>query len=186
MQVPAAIEADFHDWEGHCNDCEITRKYDPALSMCPAVTCSDAAAANAALAALAAASCDTTCTAACGANYQILRAYHDTCEEDEVPMAVEMGLHDYEEPCEDQNCNAFNNEGAEVCPHDHAHESCCEVAEEHGFEIDCTDSAGMMAAWTILTDACTTATCTSNTTCARAYAIVQSHHDYCLHDEVCA
>ena len=198
-QVPHEIEVHIHDWEGHCDECSISRRYDPALPMCPAVDCSDPTAANDALAAIQAdSSCTTTCSESCAVHYRIMRAYHDVCEEDELPMAVETGIHTYEEPCESMNCNAHND--TEACAHDddhdhdhdddhdddhdHDHESCCEVAETYGFTINCTDTATMEAAWTTLTDTCTTATCTNVTSCARAYAIVQSHHDRCLHDEV--
>ena len=49
----------------------------------------------------------------CGVNYRIIRAYHDRCAEDEIPEVVEDGIHDFEEVCEDQGCNVFE-EGHQV------------------------------------------------------------------------
>lgn len=67
----------------------------------------------------------------------------------------------------------------------HEHHSCACQAEELGFLIDCSDNNAMLQAMAVLQDAnnnCKT-DCTSEI-CHKNYLIVQSHHDYCLHDEV--
>ena len=90
-----AEESLFHDWEGVCLGCAITRQYDPALSACPVIDCSNTTAAETNHAILAAA-----CTAggACCFDaatqdaFHVMMAYHDACDHDDVPQYVEVAV----------------------------------------------------------------------------------------------
>merc|ERR1719265_1877995 len=74
--------------------------------------------------------------------------------------------------------------------HDHAHSAseeemlklplCGCLAEEKGFKIDCSDGAAVMAAYEAV-KACSDCT---EAECLKNWAIVETHHDLCLHDEV--
>ena len=116
-------ETALHDWEAYCNGCEIQRPYDANLPMCPAVDCSNAAPALAALQTL-----TTSCTGAecCGdaatqEAFQLIYTYHEDCDHDDVPQEVEQGLHAYEHACEDHLCNTVNAsyDGTVCVPDDH-------------------------------------------------------------------
>ena len=107
-QVPEAIEDGLHDFEGVCEDCIIRRQYNPSLPQCPSITCSDPTEANNAYADLTDASngCSSDCSAAvCRDAYQVIRAYHDSCDEDDISTMIETGIHDFEDVCEQQGCN---------------------------------------------------------------------------------
>ena len=90
-----AEESLFHDWESYCLGCAITRQYDPALSACPVIDCSNTTAAETNHAILAAA-----CTAggACCFDaatqdaFHVMMAYHDACDHDDVPQYVEVAV----------------------------------------------------------------------------------------------
>ena len=201
--MPGAIEVGIHDWEHHCDECHIDRMPDPSLPQCPSVDCSDATAATQALQALqASAVCGTTCGGDCGEHYRVLRAFHDTCEEEDLPHEVETFIHTYEEPCEAENCNAgamnatgcdshddhddHDHDDHDHDDHDHDHDgtSCCAVADTMHFAIDCDDQATQLSAWSNLTSSCTPSTCEADAACTRWYYIIQAHHDHCLHDQV--
>ena len=74
--------------------------------------------------------------------------------------------------------------------HDHGHEedhgpSCACEAKRLGFDIVCSDQERMLQAIGILQDSSNDcATDCSSDVCYMNYLIVQSHHDFCLHDEV--
>jgi hypothetical protein len=67
---------------------------------------------------------------------------------------------------------------------EHAHENSCACeAEENGFSIDCANSELMLNTLAaLIADDCST-DC-SSAACHKNFLIVQSHHDFCLHDEV--
>ena len=51
--------------------------------------------------------CNTTCSsAACKLLFQKVLMAHDSCEEDDIPAAIENTLHAYEEKCHDHFCNS--------------------------------------------------------------------------------
>ena len=50
--------------------------------------------------------CNTACTGACITLFRKVLMAHDSCEEDDIPAAIEDTLHDYEENCEAQFCNS--------------------------------------------------------------------------------
>ena len=95
MAQTTAEESLFHDWESSCLGCAITRQYDPALSACPVIDCSNTTAAETNHAILAAA-----CTAggACCFDaatqdaFHVMMAYHDQCDHDDVPAYVEVAV----------------------------------------------------------------------------------------------
>jgi hypothetical protein len=65
---------------------------------------------------------------------------------------------------------------------EHNHSCACE-AKENGFSIDCGNSALMLDTLAaLIADDCST-DC-SSAACKKNFLIVQSHHDFCLHDEV--
>lgn len=66
---------------------------------------------------------------------------------------------------------------------DHDHESCACAAEEMGFTINCEDQDAMTNALAMLQSNNCIADCSTNT-CRRNYFIIQTHHDYCLEDQV--
>lgn len=85
-------------------------------------------------------------------------------------------------------------EGAEGHAHDHDHQedsdaadfsgqSCACAAEEYGLNIDCSATAAMLDATTLLKNAGCADDCSSEA-CKEAYLTVQSHHDYCPEDEI--
>jgi len=105
--LPMGIEKTLHDYEHFYDDCFIKRQFNPALSVCPKVDCSDAKALTEAIATLqagcatAAACADSTCSDA----MKVVLTAHDVCPEKDLPNNLEVALHDHEEPCEDQLCN---------------------------------------------------------------------------------
>lgn len=66
---------------------------------------------------------------------------------------------------------------------DHEHESCACEAQQLGFNIDCSQRDLMLTALSTLQANTCDVDCSSNT-CHKNFLIVQSHHDFCLHDEV--
>jgi hypothetical protein len=65
----------------------------------------------------------------------------------------------------------------------HAHQSCACEAEENGFSIDCSNGELLLDTLaTLIADDCSK-DCSSKA-CHKNFLIVQSHHDFCLHDEV--
>jgi len=106
-QLPTAIEQKLHDYEQFYDDCFILRQYDPDLSACPAVDCTDQTAMTNAIAVLQA-SCTTAVACAdatCADAIKTVLMAHDTCPESSLPNNLETALHDHEEPCEAQLCN---------------------------------------------------------------------------------
>ena len=107
-EVPEEVEDNFHGLEKSCREfeCLIGKKYDADLPDCPPSKCDDSG--NNAHAELKANGCEADCsTEICSANYKILRSEHDNCAEDTLTLEAETGLHDFEELCEEQNCNAL-------------------------------------------------------------------------------
>jgi hypothetical protein len=104
-EVPYAVEVGFHDLEDKCeHECMIGRKTD-GLVVCEEVHCDEAdSTLMSAYSDAMAADCATTCTAACGAFYRTLRAFHDACPADAMNQAMEEYIHDLEEPCEEYDC----------------------------------------------------------------------------------
>jgi len=60
--------------------------------------------------------------------------------------------------------------------------TCACLAKDLGFEIDCTATAVIETAYDAVVKDCLT-DCTS-ADCKKNFAIVESHHDFCLHDQV--
>jgi hypothetical protein len=93
-----------------------------------------------------------------------------------------------------KRCHMTVEEGS-TCPADHhddhdddhhgGHDvlpACACLAADLGFEIDCGKPAPMQAAYDALVSDCLT-DC-SSAACKKNWAIVESHHDFCLHDQV--
>merc|ERR1712037_259885 len=107
-EVPEDVEKEFHDFEKSCREyeCLIGKKYDPELPDCPPSVCGNQG--DLAFQVLESNNCKADCsTEVCSANYKILRSEHDNCAEDTLTLEAETGLHDFEELCEEQNCNAL-------------------------------------------------------------------------------
>ena len=60
--------------------------------------------------------------------------------------------------------------------------TCACLAAELGFTIDCSKTAPMQTAYDALVKDCLTK-CDSDE-CKKNFAIVEAHHDFCLHDDV--
>jgi hypothetical protein len=113
----------LHTYEAACPACHVSRPYSADDEDCAAPTCTDLDAASTAVAAL-----DADCTAEGGdgtccttpeliAAWQVVLSYHDLCEEDDVPQAIEMAKHNYAHACEDHMCNTSPEDyDATVCP----------------------------------------------------------------------
>jgi len=119
--LPATLEGILHVHEEFYDDCFIKRQYDASLSKCPAVTCSDKAAMSAATKYLYD-NCNSTATckssATCKTNFQLILMAHDTCEESDLPGALEVGLHDHEDYCASVLCNTADAPFDLTCPTD--------------------------------------------------------------------
>ena len=105
------IETGIHDFEQYYDDCEISRQYDSSLEDCPAVSCpnvlTDLANANETLTSN---NCGTDCSSAtCKDTFQRVLMAHDTCEENQLPTNLEVGLHSFEHSCEANLCNSVSS-----------------------------------------------------------------------------
>jgi hypothetical protein len=120
--VPKAIEDGLHDFEEKCDACHITRKFDPKLTACPVIACNATADHAAAIAFLNATTNNckaTNCAGECAAPWKRLRFVHDNCDEDDVPRNAEAMLHELEDACAANDCNAAEKDEAPKCiPHD--------------------------------------------------------------------
>jgi len=131
--LPADIEKILHEYEIFYQDCFIRRQYDPDLAQCPAVTCSNEQSLSDATATLLA--CEKT-TAACAAGSTCASAVktvlmaHDTCPEKNLPDDLEQGLHNYEDPCAAELCNA----GVTAVFDAYAQQCTAETSGASGFE----------------------------------------------------
>ena len=105
--MPLLVETKIHDYESFYEDCEIRRQFDSDLDACPTIDCNNILTDMGNIVTeMSEANCDTTCSSAtCKEKYQKMLTAHDTCEEDELPTALETTLHDYEEACEANLCN---------------------------------------------------------------------------------
>ena len=116
-QVPDILETTIHAYESFYEDCEIARQYDKDLDPCPTVTCStakvDLASVTTDLQTAGAGNVDcknseAICKASstCKTLFQKVLMAHDSCDEDDIPAAIENTLHAYEEKCHDHFCNS--------------------------------------------------------------------------------
>merc|ERR1712057_31546 len=117
-EIPTELEQELHEFEDSCNSCEISRRYDSSLTTCPSVDCdddSDAMDAFDVLEGECIASCDSD---RCGSAFQILRAYHDGCDNNDIEEELEEALHSFEDLCAAQDCNVVNDSNQLVCESD--------------------------------------------------------------------
>jgi len=124
-QVPDDVSKELHDYEGACSECTIAKQFDSSLPMCDAPTCSDAAAIKEAhdYLELASNGCATDCAQSeCGAKFRVLRAAHDLCDVNDLPQEVEEGIHDFEDACAAQDCNAHAKDDEILECHEHEHD----------------------------------------------------------------
>ena len=107
-----------------------------------------------------------------------------------VPVEFERDTHFLRAGTVDIECKAEKSPGGGG--HDHAHgdeeeeekESCACAAGRLGFSIDCDNQAVMNAAITYLSTNGVCASCAPTDECKKQFAILQTHHDYCHHEEV--
>uniref|UniRef100_A0A7S1D3W4 Uncharacterized protein n=1 Tax=Cyclophora tenuis TaxID=216820 RepID=A0A7S1D3W4_CYCTE len=109
--LPTAVEDEFHEFDGVCDSCDIKRTFIPNAPTCPMPNCTDSSGSNA-YAKLVELGCTTGCATnqTCRDNYTTLRVVHDSCPDGALPEAAEVGLHDFEGPCETVICNAPGSE----------------------------------------------------------------------------
>ena len=118
FQIPDAVGRDIHDFEGLCNSCDINRQVNPNFPTCGSVDCDDDQDAIDAYNLLQS-SCETSCSSTeCTNAFQIIRAYHDGCDEDSIDTDIEEALHDFEDVCEDAECNVASSDSPLTCESD--------------------------------------------------------------------
>jgi hypothetical protein len=105
--MPLTVETKIHDYESFYEDCEIRRQFDSDLLACPTIDCNNILTDMGNIVTeMSEANCNTDCSSAtCKEKYQKMLMAHDTCEEDQLPTALEKTLHDLEEACENNLCN---------------------------------------------------------------------------------
>lgn len=109
-----------------------------------------------------------------------------------VPTEFERDEHFLRAGDEDIECKAQKLPGGGG--HDHSHEhgggeeeemkSCACAAREDGFDIDCTNPAPISAAIAYLSTNGVCRSCEPTDECKKQFAILQTHHDYCHHEEI--
>ncbi len=106
--MPLEVETELHHFESFYEDCEIRRQFDSDLDACPAIDCANILTDMGSIVTeMSEENCNTDCSSdTCNTKYQKMLMAHDTCEEDQLPTALETTLHDYEEACEANLCNA--------------------------------------------------------------------------------
>ena len=108
-----------------------------------------------------------------------------------VPLEFERDTHFLRADEVDVECKAeLSPEGG----HDHGHahgddeeevkESCACVAGRLGFNIDCTNDAAITNAISYLSTNGICSSCQPSDECVKQFAILQTHHDYCHHEEI--
>eukprot|EP00730_Choanoeca_flexa_P018785 TRINITY_DN9153_c0_g1_i1.p2 TRINITY_DN9153_c0_g1~~TRINITY_DN9153_c0_g1_i1.p2 ORF type:complete len:192 (-),score=46.74 TRINITY_DN9153_c0_g1_i1:1956-2531(-) len=107
----------IHEFEDTCDGCIINRKHNENLDDCPSYDCSSSTEVEAAIATLNTSACSDCSSDACKAAFKKLRAAHDGCDHDDVPMSVENALHDFEDTCRLANadCNVKDLPEEPVC-----------------------------------------------------------------------
>lgn len=118
-EVPEEVEDALHIYEETCETCSILRKHDPDLPNCPDVTCADEG--NLAYNALVDTQCLDACdTTECATHFRLLKATHDSCDQDALDTAAELAFHDYEDACTSFDCNVVKDSSENskqlVCP----------------------------------------------------------------------
>ena len=108
-----------------------------------------------------------------------------------VPIEFERDTHFLRAGTDDIECKAEKSPGGGG--HDHGHgdeeeeeekESCACAAGKLGFSIDCTNQAAITAAITYLSTHGICSSCAPSDECKKQFAILQTHHDYCHHEEI--
>lgn len=118
FQIPTEIEQEIHEFEDSCTSCDINRRFDSSLTTCPSVDCDDDSDANEAYSILQN-QCTNSCeSSTCASAFRTIRAYHDGCDESDISLTIEEGIHEFEELCEDQDCNVDRETNQLVCESD--------------------------------------------------------------------
>ena len=140
--IPDEILVGFHTMEdGGCEDCEVDKQYNPDVGDCPSVNCDNSTDAQIQVDNLSMYNCSLNCSLnICISSFQLIRAYHDDCEDGDAALIddLETGIHDYEEPCEDYECNTHNSTFEFVCDeddHDHDHSSTTNQPGDNAYGI---------------------------------------------------
>ena len=132
----------------------------------------------------------------CKKAFQTVLMAHDICEEEQMPVSLEVGLHMFEDTCEHGLCNSVSEPFDPMVAncdhddhdhdHDHDHERCGCIAKEFGFVIDCNKTEVIQAAADYLQDENCILESKNNKTpeCIRNFYIFQAHHDFCAHDDL--
>lgn len=142
--LTAEQEELVHTYEDVCASCGVKRPYDPDVddcvvpseAECTATTNNAGTAAAQALDAAVAAGTVACSDEATRASWKTLLAYHDLCDGDALPTAVELAVHTHEEACEDYFCNTADQtynpaECIEEEDHDHDHDDEPIDCDEH-------------------------------------------------------
>lgn len=108
-EIPQVIENEIHDFEDHCEECDIKRKYNPDLVACNLQpNCTVSSIITDAVVTLVKNNCSYDCDnkpMECGPAFRTLRSFHDLCGENDIPQLAEELLHLYEESCKTTDCN---------------------------------------------------------------------------------
>ena len=103
------MEKGIHDYEPHCEECEVKKPYNPKWQDCVKPQCKNATQATAAFKTLqnACPNPKKCCLSkAAQSAWTTVLSYHDLCDHDDVPTYIEKAYHDYEHACEDYGCNS--------------------------------------------------------------------------------
>ena len=171
--LPVEVELGFHVYDDLCGEaCIVGRQFVPGLATCPVAQCANSTAYTSAVNTL-----DTSCTATCTsptciAAYRTVRATHDGC--DEIPEAIEVAIHNFEDICAAQECNVVTQAfDANVCSSSPVPApSCGCLASTLGFTINCSAGSVILNAFNALAN-CSGTCRVAGSTCFRNYAIVQ-------------
>lgn len=103
----------------------------------------------------------------CDDSYHIMQAHHDHCLHDQLPIDIEVTLHDYEHYYDDCFVERQYDENLSACP-----------------EVDCTDSVALTSAVQKLQSGCDTEELCAESECAAAIKTVLMAHDTCSEDDL--
>merc|ERR1739838_1017033 len=91
------------------NHCDINPKIDPEARKCPPVDCNEGTQIGSDAYQVLVDSdngCLDDCgSSVCASNFRLLKTVHDKCDKDTLSWVAEVAYHDYDEICDQFNCN---------------------------------------------------------------------------------
>ena len=130
----------------------------------------------------------------CKAAFQTVLMAHDTCKDEQLPKTLETKLHFFEDGCETHWCNTVTKPFEPMAVecgtgHDHGHghgssEPCGCWAKKYDFPIDCANAKTTVAAAVDYLQKNICENKKEDEACKKNFAILNTHHDYCYHDDL--